>query len=106
MKTIIFLAVIAVATARPQTGKDATIVKYENDAQPDGSYKFNFETSDGYKRDEEGSPKDVGGDEGPAIVMRGSFSWKDPESGQEYTINFTADENGYHPEGAHIPKRK
>jgi len=107
MKSITIFCLLLVAVyARPQTGKDATIVKYETDAQPDGSYKFNVETSDGFKREEEGTLKDLGGEEGPAIVTRGSFSWTDPESGQTYTINFIADENGYQPTGDHLPKRK
>ncbi|XP_017783125.1 PREDICTED: endocuticle structural glycoprotein SgAbd-5-like [Nicrophorus vespilloides] len=106
MKTLLLvLSVVGVCLARPQGGKDATIVRYEseNGGAIDG-YKFGFETSDGTKRDEEGTLKDLGGTEGPAIVIKGSFTWTDPESGQTFTINFVADENGYQPEGAHLPK--
>lgn len=90
--------------ARPQSSKDATIVKYENENIGVDGYKFAFETSDGTKREETGELKNLGGDEGEAVVMRGSFTWKDEETGQVYTITFIADENGYQPQGDHLPK--
>lgn len=61
-----------------------------------------FETSDGISRQEEAELKNAG-TENEAISVRGSYSWVAPD-GQTYTINFIADENGYQPEGAHLPK--
>lgn len=89
------------ALARPQDHhKDAQILRYESDNIGVDGYKFNFETSDGMSRHEEGELKNVGTEQ-EALVVRGSFTWKDAE-GHEYTINFVADENGYQPEGAHL----
>lgn len=34
--------------------------------------------------------------------MSGSFSYTGPD-GAQYTITYTADEAGFHPEGAHLP---
>ncbi|XP_065171684.1 endocuticle structural glycoprotein SgAbd-5-like [Atheta coriaria] len=97
MKTIIvFCAMMVLALAAPQGGKDATILKFENDVSPEG-YKFAYETSDGTAREEEGTLKDLGGEDGQAIVITGSFNWKDEKTGQVYTVTFTADENGYKP---------
>lgn len=63
---------------------------------------FSFETSDGHSRQEQAEIKNAGTDD-EALSVRGSFSFVG-DDGQTYTVNFVADENGYQPEGAHIPK--
>lgn len=99
MKFIVFLAIAVTAcVARP--AEDATVLKYESAVNVDG-YNFALQTSDGTNRDETGELKNAGA-ENEALVVRGSFSWIAPD-GETYSINFTADETGYHPEGAHIP---
>lgn len=60
------------------------------------------ETSDGKSHQEEGQLKDVGTDH-EAIVVRGSYTYVG-DDGQTYTINYLADENGFQPEGAHLPR--
>ncbi|CAO1320238.1 unnamed protein product [Diamesa hyperborea] len=103
MKSFIILAVcIAVAIAAPlDDSKDAQILKYENDNIGIGGYKFAYETSDGVSRQEEAELKNAGS-ENEAISVRGSYSWTAPD-GQVYTVNYIADENGFQPEGAHLP---
>jgi Insect cuticle protein len=54
------------------------------------------------KREEEAVLKNIG-TENEALSVRGSFSFVG-DDGQTYTVNFVADENGYQPEGAHLPK--
>lgn len=61
-----------------------------------------YETSDGQSRDEEAQLKNIGTEQ-EAISVRGSYSFVG-DDGQTYTITFIADENGFQPEGAHIPK--
>lgn len=63
---------------------------------------FRYETSDGVSRTEEAELKNAG-TENEILVVRGTISWFAPD-GQQYTISFIADENGYQPEGAHLPK--
>lgn len=63
---------------------------------------FSYELSDGTSRQEEAQLQNVG-TENEAISVRGSYTWVAPD-GQQYTVNFVADENGFRPEGAHIPK--
>lgn len=63
---------------------------------------FSYETSDGVSRQEEAELKNVGTDE-EAISVRGSISWVAPD-GQTYTLNYVADENGFQPQGDHLPK--
>lgn len=61
-----------------------------------------YETSDGISRQEEAEIKNAG-TENEALSVKGSISWVAPD-GVTYTINFVADENGYQPQGDHIPK--
>lgn len=83
--------------ARPQqNSQDATILRYENENIGVDGYKFAFETSDGIKRDEEGTLQNAGS-ENEAIAVRGSYSYTDP-SGKVVTVNFVADENGFRPQ--------
>lgn len=60
-----------------------------------------METSDGKTHQEEGQLKNVGSED-EAIVVRGSYSFVAGD-GQTYTVNYVADENGFQPEGAHLP---
>jgi len=52
------------------------------------------------KREEEGAQKKIGEEEG--ATKRGSFSYSSPE-GEKISLSFVADENGFQPEGAHLP---
>lgn len=61
-----------------------------------------YETSNGISRQEQAELKNAGTDQ-EALNVKGSVTWTAPD-GQVFTLNFVADENGYRPEGAHIPK--
>ncbi|XP_030386431.1 larval cuticle protein 65Ag1-like [Scaptodrosophila lebanonensis] len=97
---ITFAALFAVALAAPAPDAEATILRLESDVQPEG-YKFALQTSDGKTHEEQGELKNAGS-ENEAIVVRGSFSFV-ADDGQTYTVNYIADENGFQPEGAHLP---
>ncbi|XP_017071035.1 endocuticle structural protein SgAbd-6 [Drosophila eugracilis] len=90
----------ALASARPQN--DVEVLEYESENTGLGGYKFSYKLSDGTSRTEEGVVNNAGTDN-ESISIRGSVSWVAPD-GQTYTINFVADENGFQPEGAHLPK--
>jgi len=91
---------LALASARPQN--DVEVLEYESENIGLGGYKFSYKLSDGTTRSEEGTVNNAG-TENESISIRGSVSWVAPD-GQTYTINFVADENGFQPEGAHLPK--
>lgn len=61
-----------------------------------------FDTSNQLQRQEEAQLKNFGEDVS-ALVVRGSYSYTGPD-GQVYTVNYIADENGFQPEAAHIPR--
>ncbi|XP_058125209.1 cuticle protein CP14.6-like [Anopheles ziemanni] len=71
----------------------AQIVRYENVLQDDGHYNYQYETSNGIAAHEEG----LG-----AHSANGAFSYTGPD-GVQYRVVYVADENGFRPEGAHLP---
>ncbi|XP_055610537.1 flexible cuticle protein 12-like [Uranotaenia lowii] len=105
MKVVLVFCVLAVGAiwAAPQGNPaDAQILKYESDNIGIDGYSFQFETSDGTSRSEQAELRNAGTD-AASIVVRGSYSYIGPD-GTQYVINYVADENGFQPEGAHIPK--
>lgn len=117
---IVFAAVIVVVLAN----KDDQTVRFDIDNIGPEGYKFawvlffflhlnggltvshlsclSYETSGGITHEETGVVNNLGA-ENEAISVRGSYSFV-ADDGQTYTVNFVADENGYQPEGAHLPK--
>ncbi|XP_058801501.1 endocuticle structural protein SgAbd-6-like [Phymastichus coffea] len=67
------------------------------------SYRFAYELSDGQTRNEQAQVEARANPEESVLRVYGSFSWVDPADGQTYTVNYIADENGFQPQGAHLP---
>ncbi|KAH8302056.1 hypothetical protein KR044_002306, partial [Drosophila immigrans] len=76
------------------------VVRAEQEVNPD-SFRSNLELDNGVKQQQSGHLQGQG--EEQAIVQQGSFSWISPE-GEEVSLSFVADENGYQPTGSHLPK--
>ncbi|XP_017048568.1 larval cuticle protein 65Ab1 [Drosophila ficusphila] len=95
---IVFVALFALAVARPN---EVQTIRSESDVLPD-KWSSALETSDGTSIDQQGVLKDVG-TEHEAAVVHGSFSWVDEKTGEKFTVTYVADENGYQPQGAHLP---
>ncbi|XP_068903786.1 flexible cuticle protein 12-like [Tenebrio molitor] len=104
MKVVFVLAVLlSVALARPQSRDgDAVVVSAENDNIGVGGYKFSYQTSNGLSSDEQGEVRNEGRED-ESIAVRGQFSYVGPD-GVTYTVTYIADENGFQPQGAHIPQ--
>lgn len=58
----------------------------------DGSYHYAYETANGISAEEQGN---IGS-------AKGSFAFSSPE-GNVVSLQYTADEYGFHPQGAHLP---
>ncbi|XP_052894994.1 cuticle protein CP14.6-like [Anopheles moucheti] len=71
----------------------AQIVAYENVLKDDGHYSYSYETSNGIAAHEEG----LG-----AHSANGAFSYTGPD-GVLYRVVYVADENGFQPQGSHLP---
>nr|XP_017017870.1 larval cuticle protein 65Ag1-like [Drosophila kikkawai] len=95
---IVFVALFAVALAAP--AGDVQIVRADSEVGPE-NFKYEWETSDGQKADAAGELKNIGS-ENESLAVRGSFSFV-ADDGQTYTVNYIADENGFQPQGAHLP---
>ncbi|XP_037812001.1 larval cuticle protein 65Ag1-like [Lucilia sericata] len=96
---IVFAALFAVALAAPRP-EDAVVLKSESEVGPE-SFQYAYATSDGVEAEAQGQLKNVGTEE-EAIVVKGSYSFV-ADDGQTYTVNYVADENGFQPQGAHLP---
>ncbi|ALC43212.1 Cpr65Av [Drosophila busckii] len=98
------LALVCSLNAAPAPLDDssqATILRYDNDNIGTDGYNFGYETSDGVTRQEQAELKNAGTEQ-EALSVRGSVSWVAPD-GQTYTLHYIADENGFQPQGDHLP---
>ncbi|XP_077290131.1 endocuticle structural protein SgAbd-6-like [Arctopsyche grandis] len=82
---------------------EVTILKYDSTNDGLGSYIYNVETSDGTKKREEGVFVKSDDPEKDTLRVTGFFSYVGPD-GVTYTVKYIADENGFQPEGDHLPK--
>ncbi|KAL7026281.1 hypothetical protein ACKWTF_013830 [Chironomus riparius] len=101
---------IAVTLAHPQSqqDKDATLVSSVFADDGAGNVNYAFESSNGIKQQASGQLKEVADSSGngqqvKTEVLTGSYSYTAPD-GTPITITWVADENGYQPQGDHIPK--
>ena len=106
MKVILILGAVALAYAAPQNPgeKVVAIISQDFDQQPDGSYRYSFEADNGIKAEETGTLKKASGpDASDVIIAQGAYSYTAPD-GTVINLNYIADdENGFKPEGAHLP---
>ncbi|CAH0724192.1 unnamed protein product, partial [Brenthis ino] len=79
----------------------ADILRYENEIDSDG-WHYAYETSDGTKAEQNGRVLPGAAPEEGSLQVSGSYSYIS-DDGQTYSISYTADENGYHPVGDHLP---
>ncbi|XP_066907176.1 endocuticle structural glycoprotein SgAbd-8 [Halyomorpha halys] len=85
------------------TNTPIPIVK--SDFQPnlgDGKYQYSYETGNGIQAEERGSQRLVGEPAEAGTVAQGSYSYTDPD-GNLIQVTYTADENGFVPQGSHFP---
>lgn len=86
--------------SRSNPDADATIL-HSNSAVNTGSFDFNFDTSNGINTQAHGKLKEISKNES-AIVSEGGYAYKSA-NGEDISLTYTADEFGYHPQGAAIP---
>ena len=83
----------AIWSSADNIDKNAEIRSLRNEAaDAEGNYQFAYETSNGIQVQEAGNPAGV----------RGTVNYISPE-GEKISLSYTADEEGYHPQGDHLP---
>nr|XP_026485908.1 endocuticle structural glycoprotein SgAbd-5-like [Vanessa tameamea] len=101
MKMLAILVCAAIAAAAPPARRSVSnpqeiqIVQYDSHNDGLGNYNYNFELSDGTKRDEQGEIRNAG-TEDEFIAVRGSYSWVDSD-GISKTVLYIADDKGFQP---------
>ncbi|KAH1013981.1 flexible cuticle protein 12 [Dendroctonus ponderosae] len=99
---IIIFAIAAVALAAPPTpDSQAAVLRNEVDNIGVDGYNFSYETSNGIAAGEQGQVVNAGA-ENEALVVRGQFQYTGAD-GVLYSVSYVADENGFQPQGAHLP---
>ncbi|XP_973729.2 endocuticle structural glycoprotein SgAbd-2 [Tribolium castaneum] len=100
----------------PQSGSATTPVSIVSQTEvvgPDGSFNYSYDASNGIhveqggyvKKGAEGRAVDPNNpeDTGDIQVIQGAYSYTAPD-GQQISVRYIADDNGFQPEGDHIPK--
>ncbi|KAJ8717644.1 hypothetical protein PYW07_005574 [Mythimna separata] len=82
------------ARARAALDRGASIVRSESEVNEQG-FRYAFDTDNGIHADETGV-------EANGIQAAGSYSYTG-DDGQVYSVTYTADANGFQPQGAHLP---
>ncbi|XP_055533851.1 larval cuticle protein 65Ag1-like [Wyeomyia smithii] len=102
MKLLIAFAALVTMALAALAGDEvnAAVLKFDSDVGVDG-YKFAYDTSNGIRHQESGQLKSIA--DAAAVVVTGTYTYTAPD-GQTITLNYVADENGFHPEGAHLPQ--
>ncbi|XP_018578429.1 endocuticle structural glycoprotein SgAbd-1-like, partial [Anoplophora glabripennis] len=95
------LLATAYALPQPQVHqREIRILRQNQDITPEGQYAWEYETENGISAQEQGGPKAIGPDVGTAA--QGGFQYTSPE-GIPIVLTYVADENGFQPQGAHLP---
>ncbi|KAJ6633501.1 Endocuticle structural glycoprotein SgAbd-2 [Pseudolycoriella hygida] len=78
------------------------ILKYDSKLNHDGSYQYAYETGNGIQAAEQGYVKNAGQKDNEIQVAEGYFQYTG-DDGIPISLKYVADENGFQPQGDHLP---
>ncbi|XP_055598869.1 pupal cuticle protein-like [Uranotaenia lowii] len=93
-KTGLVILVLLAALNLVHGQQQVEVLDRDQNINPDGSYAYRYRLSDGTEAQEQGQ----GG-----VVATGGYRYYSPE-GELIEVSYTADENGFQPQGDHIPQ--
>ncbi|KAJ8937480.1 hypothetical protein NQ314_011870 [Rhamnusium bicolor] len=91
------LATVPIQSYSSPTSPPVPILRFNNDNNGDGSYRFDYETANHIAAQESGHLKTS-----DASEVQGFYSYLAP-NGQTISVSYVADENGFRPAGDHLP---
>lgn len=108
LQIIVFCALASMTTAASLAGYTIPIpiLRQSLDGpNPDGSYSYSYETANGIQAQEIGYVNYVGTQTEARAVQQaqGSYTFTAP-NGEVVQVNYVANENGFQPQGSHIPQ--
>ncbi|XP_062549834.1 cuticle protein AMP3-like [Armigeres subalbatus] len=74
--------------------RSAVVLQNDYNLNPDGSYVYKYETSNGISASQSGSEN--------GLYANGYFSYLDPDQNR-VEVTYLADEYGFQPQGSHLP---
>ncbi|KRK01270.1 larval cuticle protein 65Ag1 [Drosophila yakuba] len=92
---IVFVALFAVAAA-----SEAEIIKFTSDVGPE-SFNYEYATSDSQSANAQGQLLYPNTDH-ESLSVQGAYKFV-ADDGVTYEVRYIADENGFQPQGAHLP---
>ncbi|XP_065163128.1 endocuticle structural glycoprotein SgAbd-2-like [Atheta coriaria] len=102
MKFIIVLSALCAVALAAGPNEPVPILSQNAEVNFDGSYQHNFEAGNGISAQEQGVLKNAGQKDAEAEEVQGAFKYTAPD-GTPISISYVANENGFQPQGAHLP---
>ncbi|KAJ8972436.1 hypothetical protein NQ317_016678 [Molorchus minor] len=100
---IFILAAIAARSAAQLSNKEVIpIISQDSEVNFDGSYRSSYQTGNGITAQEQGVLKNAGNKDAEAEEVQGGFQYTAPD-GTPIQLSYIANENGFQPQGAHLP---
>lgn len=93
---------MAVASAASLQQEPIPIVKQDQEVNFDGNYRLSYETGNGISVQEQGVLKNAGNPEAETADVQGFYQYTAPD-GTPVQLQYTANENGFQAQGAHLP---
>ena len=100
---VITLLFVSTAAAAQLTGNEKIpIISQDQEVNFDGSYRLSYETGNGIAAQEQGVLKNAGNPDAEVEEVQGSFQYTAPD-GSPVALQYVANENGFQPQGSHLP---
>ncbi|XP_043272017.1 endocuticle structural glycoprotein SgAbd-1-like [Venturia canescens] len=97
------MAIVAIYGAPLDNSEPIAILRQSQDGpNSDGSYSWIYETANGIQAQEEGSLVASKQSNEDALSAKGSYSYTS-DDGTPIQISYTANEDGFQPQGVHLP---